>query len=913
MIHAPYKKFSQYSHRIDKEDEGIEFEDDQLQHSHYDNTYSKSKRLSDDSIDDQINNRDGRLDHHSSYNKSIGRKSSADDNGSEYSYNSSKTYCENAIDLYADPNALFLAKYLDDKIQDQNDIVEGKLASICKSIYDALFIVKVGTKWFGLFVFFYIKPAWCENLKDVDDYCQLDHTGVYYYPGMPYYLSHSAGFWIIWGIMVFAQTINIMKFIFYKEKINRSIRYFIDLSLIVVSTLWHFQDIYKTVPIPAIRIFYIVFLLLDDKHGARRNFGRIMKIFIGICPLYLMMLVLLTIYTCIFSVTIFNFDKTYKDAEDFYTLDFSSFWRRFSSLVMLYTTSNSPDIFINNPEKIYITAPLYCMCTLINHIMCYNLQISYNFNEYRNIYVKELEYIKRDHFLSMAVQKLNKVQVWDLHDVLDEFAKLDVNNKDMKPILIINSNRSIDATSKKESKIIESSKKLKNVTKIAKKESSIIESKDSKKLKKVGKSAKKNQEVLINNENAKNEQGVPNTLDAPNTLNLTNSLDLQNIIDIPNTLEVPSILGESGNLKDQTSPIHNKSEKLVDLIIKEVKTSRKNSEVKSPQQSPTRFGFGTYGQGMFHKTKFMKLKNLIQFNIVSITQISMRIYIIITPLLLTMDSFNYAQFIVSYIFNIVLMLKLIYLMIIWKKQYIYRIITMLDIIFVLCVTVFGAIYWMTEQETDSNKKLETWEILWSLSSFGHFFGVLGRLGQFKKFRMIYSLFRYSTKILWPFIFTMLIFYYIMALVGESLFGGIINSTTIDTYMQRIGPGLSDDYIKVNWNDHTNSLIFCYSLSLGNNYLVLMNMTLVNLGTSRNWGFLFFLWVFVMTKMLLLNIFSGFFISIFQQFYGRDEMQTEDGRDNMAVTKSDIKFKMANFIVSKSNKILATKSGEKEKS
>jgi hypothetical protein len=70
--------------------------------------------------------------------------------------------------------------------------------------------------------------------------------------------------------------------------------------------------------------------------------------------------------------------------------------------------------------------------------------------------------------------------------------------------------------------------------------------------------------------------------------------------------------------------------------------------------------------------------------------------------------------------------------------------------------------------------------------------------------MIFNLFRYGLEILGPFIFTMLIAYYILALIGESLFGGSISSNTLQVYMEKIGPGLPPDYVKLNWNDHTNS-------------------------------------------------------------------------------------------------------------
>jgi predicted membrane protein len=120
-------------------------------------------------------------------------------------------------------------------------------------------------------------------------------------------------------------------------------------------------------------------------------------------------------------------------------------------------------------------------------------------------------------------------------------------------------------------------------------------------------------------------------------------------------------------------------------------------------------------------------------------------------------------------------------------------------------------------------------------------------------------------------------------------------------MEKIGPGLPPDYVKLNWNDHTNSLVYLQALTIGNNYIVLMNMTLVNFGTERDWRGLFFVIVFVMTKMLLLNIFQGFFIAIFLQFYGKQEIHEVKKKAPKVVTKKDFRFEMAKFFVKKSGR------------
>lgn len=94
----------------------------------------------------------------------------------------------------------------------------------------------------------------------------------------------------------------------------------------------------------------------------------------------------------------------------------------------------------------------------------------------------------------------------------------------------------------------------------------------------------------------------------------------------------------------------------------------------------------------------------------------------------------------------------------------------------------------------------------------------------------------------------------------------------------------------------------------------MNMTLVNFGTERDWRGLFFVAVFVLTKMLLLNIFQGFFIAIFLQFYGKQEMHEVKKKAPKVVTKKDFRFEMAKFFVKKSGRkvVEETEGGDGEK-
>jgi hypothetical protein len=49
--------------------------------------------------------------------------------------------------------------------------------------------------------------------------------------------------------------------------------------------------------------------------------------------------------------------------------------------------------------------------------MIYNILIAFNYNEYRNLYIHELENLRGNHFYAQAIHKLNQQQMWDVNDV----------------------------------------------------------------------------------------------------------------------------------------------------------------------------------------------------------------------------------------------------------------------------------------------------------------------------------------------------------------------------------------------------------------------------------------------------------------------------------------------------------------
>lgn len=256
--------------------------------------------------------------------------------------------------------------------------------------------------------------------------------------------------------------------------------------------------------------------------------------------------------------------------------------------------------------------------------------------------------------------------------------------------------------------------------------------------------------------------------------------------------------------------------------------------------------------------------------------IALRVFIIISPTLLTTNEFLQPVFLVSYIANLVIFVKLCYL--IWqrKMRYFHRYASIQDALAIIGVMIFGMCYFIYEFVKDTDEILGWFEILWSFSCFLHMISVTVHLDQLPVFSTIFSLLRYSTKMLIPYIFTVYILYSLMALIGMSMFGGMINSHTLGLYRLYIGD-LDDSYLQINWNDFGNSMIMMWSLTLGNNFQTLMNLSQVGFGEERSWKCLYFLVVFVFTKMVLFNIFVGFFIGVFQQFYGKDQEDIKQGK------------------------------------
>jgi hypothetical protein len=106
------------------------------------------------------------------------------------------------------------------------------------------------------------------------------------------------------------------------------------------------------------------------------------------------------------------------------------------------------------------------------------------------------------------------------------------------------------------------------------------------------------------------------------------------------------------------------------------------------------------------------------------------------------------------------------------------------------------------------------------------------------------------------------------------------------------------------------MVTLWTLGVGEHFLDIMNMTLVNFGEERDWRAIYYILVFVVMHTILLNLFSGFIIMIFLQFYTK--IRKAHGVEN-TLTKEDIEFKLVKFEVDEKGNVLTNFHPDKHKS
>ena len=109
-----------------------------------------------------------------------------------------------------------------------------------------------------------------------------------------------------------------------------------------------------------------------------------------------------------------------------------------------------------------------------------------------------------------------------------------------------------------------------------------------------------------------------------------------------------------------------------------------------------------------------------------------------------------------------------------------------------------------------------------------------------------------------------VMFVVFSSLGLNLFGGNINSFSLDLYNEDMGTDF--DYEKLNFNTFVNSFIFLFVVSLNNNWPILANLSIINHGKGerRLMKFIFVFFKFFI-NFILLNSIIGFVIEVFYDY------------------------------------------------
>jgi hypothetical protein len=167
-----------------------------------------------------------------------------------------------------------------------------------------------------------------------------------------------------------------------------------------------------------------------------------------------------------------------------------------------------------------------------------------------------------------------------------------------------------------------------------------------------------------------------------------------------------------------------------------------------------------------------------------------------------------------------------------------------------------------------HSKSETPELFytWAISCLFSIIAMINNLKQFTILRRLIDILYYAMKSTYPFLFIIAINFVIFCLIGVSVFGGQINSSTPDQYYEMVESELDPLLILLNWNDFPNAFVFLYAMTLNNNLITFINMSCVDNGKFRdNRGLFFFAFTFI-NNMMLFNIFVGMIIGISLEYF-----------------------------------------------
>lgn len=137
----------------------------------------------------------------------------------------------------------------------------------------------------------------------------------------------------------------------------------------------------------------------------------------------------------------------------------------------------------------------------------------------------------------------------------------------------------------------------------------------------------------------------------------------------------------------------------------------------------------------------------------------------------------------------------------------------------------------------------------------------------------------SLKFISDIIMQLIVIYIIFASLGLNLFGGKINSFTMEVYNDEMETNY--DYEQLNFNTFLNSLIFFFVVTLNNNWPVLANLCIVKTGEGERRLVKFIFVIFkLIVNYILLNSLVAFNIEIFHEYWKRSQGKLDEMKINV---------------------------------
>ena len=266
-----------------------------------------------------------------------------------------------------------------------------------------------------------------------------------------------------------------------------------------------------------------------------------------------------------------------------------------------------------------------------------------------------------------------------------------------------------------------------------------------------------------------------------------------------------------------------------------------------------------------------------------------RVYILVSPSLTTdfeLPASNKAIYDLNFVCSSIVLVKICLVLRKKRRHYFRNLAPCLDFI-ANCGVFLSSLLYMVNSilELDSND-LEHY-YFWALCCLVNVIAVFNHLTQLKIVAETLSVIMLAVKLNYPFLFVILVLYLQCAIVGGWLFGGIVNSKSLEL-LKEVGQETKPEYIYQNWNDFFNSLVYLWGLNLTNNINVYINMSCINEEKDRGFKPAFFFFFYILNNMVIRNIFFGQVIEIsmeyFKTLYLEEKRikQIEDGRETEAV-------------------------------